>query len=86
MITLLDYGAGNVRSVINAVEKLGERVKIAACGEDILQAEKLLFPRGGCFRQYDAYPQSKRVLRAVAGLSQLKSAVSGDLPWDAGLV
>ena len=29
MITLLDYGAGNVRSVINAVEKLGERVKVA---------------------------------------------------------
>ena len=28
MITLLDYGAGNVRSVINAIEKLGETVKI----------------------------------------------------------
>ena len=23
MITLLDYGAGNVRSVINAIERLG---------------------------------------------------------------
>lgn len=49
MITLLDYGAGNVRSVINAVEKLGERVKVAACGEDILRAEKLLFPGVGAF-------------------------------------
>ena len=28
MITLLDYGAGNVRSVINAIEYQGERVKI----------------------------------------------------------
>ncbi|RLC28480.1 MAG: imidazole glycerol phosphate synthase subunit HisH, partial [Deltaproteobacteria bacterium] len=26
MITLLDYGAGNVRSVINAIEHIGEKV------------------------------------------------------------
>ena len=30
MITLLDYGAGNVRSVINALEKLGEAVHVAS--------------------------------------------------------
>jgi imidazole glycerol-phosphate synthase len=49
MITLLDYGAGNVRSVINAIEKLGERVTIAATGKDIINAEKLLFPGVGSF-------------------------------------
>ncbi len=49
MITLLDYGAGNVRSVINAIEKLGERVKVAASGRDILAAEKLIFPGVGSF-------------------------------------
>lgn len=49
MITLLDYGAGNVRSVINAIEKLGERVKVAASGQDIREAEKLLFPGVGSF-------------------------------------
>ena len=35
MITLLDYGAGNVRSVINAIEKLGERITVA---EDVRRA------------------------------------------------
>lgn len=49
MITLLDYGAGNVRSVINAVESLGERVKVVHTGEDILSAEKLVFPGVGAF-------------------------------------
>jgi glutamine amidotransferase/cyclase len=49
MITLLDYGAGNVRSVINAIESLGETVKIVTSGEDILSAEKLVFPGVGAF-------------------------------------
>jgi glutamine amidotransferase/cyclase len=49
MITLLDYGAGNVRSVVNAIESLGETVKVVAKGEDILSAEKLVFPGVGAF-------------------------------------
>ncbi len=49
MITLLDYGAGNVRSVINAIESIGEQVKVVSTGEDILSAEKLVFPGVGAF-------------------------------------
>lgn len=49
MITLLDYGAGNVRSVINAIQSLGEEVKIVRSDEDILSAEKLVFPGVGAF-------------------------------------
>ena len=49
MITLLDYGAGNVRSVVNAIESLGETVKVVSHGKDILSAEKLIFPGVGAF-------------------------------------
>jgi glutamine amidotransferase/cyclase len=49
MITLLDYGAGNVRSVVNAIERLGETVRVCASAEDILGAEKLVFPGVGAF-------------------------------------
>ena len=49
MVTLLDYGAGNVRSVINALELLGARVKVAASGADILDADQLVFPGVGSF-------------------------------------
>ncbi len=49
MIALLDYGAGNVRSVINSLESLGEKVTIVATAKDILAAEKLVFPGVGSF-------------------------------------
>ena len=49
MITLLDYGAGNVRSVINAIESIGENVKVVSDADDILSAEKLVFPGVGNF-------------------------------------
>ena len=49
MITLLDYGAGNVRSVRNAIKKLGYSVKDVSSPEDILKAEKLIFPGVGSF-------------------------------------
>ncbi len=48
-ITLLDYGAGNVRSVRNAIRKLGFSVHDVSRPEDILQAEKLIFPGVGSF-------------------------------------
>ena len=60
MITLLDYGAGNVRSVINAIESLGETVKIVAGGEDILVAEKLVFPGVGAFGNMMGILQEKK--------------------------
>ncbi len=49
MITLLDYGAGNVRSIVNAIERLGETVKTATSAEDIITAERLVFPGVGAF-------------------------------------
>jgi imidazole glycerol-phosphate synthase len=49
MITLLDYGAGNVRSVINAIERLGETVLLVNNGVDIDRAERLVFPGVGNF-------------------------------------
>lgn len=48
-ITLLDYGAGNVRSVRNAIKKLGYTIKDAEKPNDILDADKLIFPGVGSF-------------------------------------
>ncbi len=49
MITLLDYGAGNVRSVRNAIRKLGYSVRDVQGPADILQAERLIFPGVGSY-------------------------------------
>ncbi len=49
MISLLDYGAGNVRSLRNAVLKLGYELQDIRAPEDILAAEFILFPGVGSF-------------------------------------
>jgi Glutamine amidotransferase len=49
MISLLDYGAGNVRSLRNAITRLGYEVRDVRAPEDILAAERLLFPGVGAF-------------------------------------
>jgi glutamine amidotransferase/cyclase len=49
MISILDYGAGNVRSVRNAVRRLGYELTDIERPEDILRAERLIFPGVGSF-------------------------------------
>jgi glutamine amidotransferase/cyclase len=49
MISLLDYGAGNVRSVRNAVRRLGYEVKDVESPDDIYGAERIIFPGVGSF-------------------------------------
>lgn len=49
MVTLLDYGAGNVRSVYNAITRLGHTVQIVQSPRDIIQARTLIFPGVGSF-------------------------------------
>ncbi len=49
MISLLDYGAGNVRSLRNAVNRLGYDITEVRTPDDILGAERLLFPGVGAF-------------------------------------
>lgn len=48
-VTLLDYGAGNVRSIRNAIALLGYEIKDVARPEDILGADRLIFPGVGAF-------------------------------------
>lgn len=49
MISLLDYGAGNVRSLRNAIRKLGYELTDISRPDDILRAERLIFPGVGSF-------------------------------------
>ncbi|KAF9181473.1 Histidine biosynthesis bifunctional protein hisB [Haplosporangium sp. Z 767] len=46
---LLDYGAGNVRSLVNAVKKLGHDITYVKDPSDILKADRLIFPGVGAF-------------------------------------
>ena len=47
MIALIDYGAGNVASVANALTALGQKYKISCNEFEICNADKIIFPGVG---------------------------------------
>ena len=47
MITIIDYGAGNLRSVVNAINKLGYRPKVTSNPDDVLNAQAVILPGVG---------------------------------------
>ena len=49
MITIVDYGMGNLGSVLNMFKKVGAHAKISSDTEDILKASKILLPGVGAF-------------------------------------
>ena len=49
MIAIIDYDAGNIKSVEKALQKLGQDVVITRDKEQILQADKVVLPGVGAF-------------------------------------
>ncbi|OAX85202.1 imidazole glycerol phosphate synthase hisHF [Emergomyces africanus] len=49
VVHLLDYVAGNIRSLVNAIEKVGYQVEWIKSPEDVKNAEKLILPGVGHF-------------------------------------
>ena len=47
MIAVIDYGAGNVRSVVNAINKWGYRAKITSVPREIITAQAVVLPGVG---------------------------------------
>lgn len=75
MIALLDYGAGNVRSVINAIETLGQKVRVVGSAEDIMAAETLVFPGVGNFGSM------MKILRDKGYVEPLKTYLRSNRPF-----
>ena len=49
MIVIVDYGMGNLGSVLKSIKKINSDVIISRSGEDILKAKKLVLPGVGNF-------------------------------------
>lgn len=49
MIVVVDYGAGNIRSVMNMLRALGAKARIATSGKDLDGATRLILPGVGHF-------------------------------------
>jgi imidazole glycerol-phosphate synthase subunit HisH len=50
-VTVVDYGASNLRSVVNALESLGRRVVVADTAEQIADATAIVLPGVGAFAE-----------------------------------
>ena len=50
MIAIIDYGAGNLASVVKAIRHLGRECVVTGDGDTVLGAEKLIIPGVGNFR------------------------------------
>ena len=49
MITIVDYGLGNLGSVLNMLKKIGVQAEITGDLEKILKAQKIILPGVGAF-------------------------------------
>lgn len=74
MIAVVDYGAGNLRSVTNALSRLGHRAKVTRQATDMLNAEAVIFPGVG------AASYAMEGLRQYGLDSAMRQAVSGGQP------
>lgn len=50
MIVIVDYGMGNLRSLMNAFDFLGQDVQISRNPEDFADADRIVLPGVGAFR------------------------------------
>lgn len=48
-VAIVDYGLANIRSVVNAVECFDAKVLVAARGQDLAAADKIILPGVGSF-------------------------------------
>jgi len=49
MITIIDYGLGNIRAFVNVYERLNIKTKVAHKAEDLKDATKIILPGVGAF-------------------------------------
>ncbi|XP_065178576.1 uncharacterized protein LOC135809212 [Sycon ciliatum] len=74
-VTVLDYGAGNIRSLLNALKKHGVEPRFVKSAADIAQASKLIFPGVG------AFGQSMNALEKMGYTEALRAYLKSNRPF-----
>lgn len=89
-VTVLDYGSGNVRSAVRALERAGASVTLSAKSEDVLNADGLVVPGVGAFGSVMAELKRVDALRMIGrrvagGRAVLGICVGMQVLFDAGV-
>jgi glutamine amidotransferase len=75
MITVVDYGMGNLRSVSKALESLGAAVCVSSRPQDVTRAEELVVPGVG------AFPAAMRELADRGLIDPIKAFLASGKPY-----
>ncbi|HMQ48146.1 MAG TPA: imidazole glycerol phosphate synthase subunit HisH [Saprospiraceae bacterium] len=70
MITIIDYNAGNIRSVLFALERLGIQARLSADPDEIVKADKVIFPGVGEANTTMQYLRERQLDEVIKGLKQ----------------
>jgi len=73
-VTIVDYGMGNLRSVQKAIERIGGTAQIESEATKIAQADKLILPGVGAFRDAIA------ALKELDLISPIRDYAAADRP------
>lgn len=65
MITIIDYEAGNLKSICNMLDFLGKTYKISSDPKEIEAAEKIIFPGQGHFAQAMQNLERKKLITPI---------------------
>ncbi|MET3454076.1 MULTISPECIES: imidazole glycerol phosphate synthase subunit HisH [Pseudomonas] len=68
-ISVINYGAGNIASVVNMIKHVGGEAEIISCPSDLSNVQKLLLPGVG------AFGHAMECLRTGGWLAELNQAV-----------
>ena len=75
MIAVIDYDAGNMASVVKALEYIGEKPVVTRDPKEILSADKCILPGVG------AYADAMKKLRAYGLIEVIKEFVASGKPF-----
>ncbi|MCH2201396.1 MAG: imidazole glycerol phosphate synthase subunit HisH [Fuerstiella sp.] len=64
-VTIIDYGMGNLRSVQKAIERIGVSAQIESSAIRISQADRLILPGVGAFRDAIAALRTKDLITVI---------------------
>ncbi len=75
MIVVIDYGAGNLKSVTKALDFLGVQNKVSSKSKDIENADKLILPGVGNFGDMMKSLKKKKLIEPI------KDAIKSNKPY-----
>jgi len=64
-ITIIDYGAGNIQSIVNRLNTLNVKCEITSEREKIINAKRIIFPGQGHFKQAMDNLNSKNLIPPI---------------------